>query len=83
MQVSSMSVTKQKRATIYLDPELHRTAKAKASLTSTTISKLISDALKESLKQDIEDLQALEATKDESSFSLEEVLKDLNLEHLQ
>lgn len=78
-----MQVTKQKRATIYLDPELHKTAKAKASLTSITISKLISDALKESLRQDIDDLQALEESKKESSYSLEEVLKELDLEHLK
>lgn len=79
----SMPATKQKRATIYLDPELHKTVKAKACLTSMTISKLISDALKESLRLDISDLKVLEASKDEESYSLEEVLKELDLEHLK
>ena len=77
-----MATAEQKRATVYLDADLHRAIKTKATLSSTTISKLISEALKESLRDDAEDIKALEDTKNEPSYSLEEVLKELDLEQL-
>lgn len=71
-----------KRATIYLDPELHRAVKTKASLSSMTISELISEAIRDSLREDLADLRALEETAAEPSLSLQDVLKEYGLEKL-
>jgi len=72
----------QKRATVYLDADLHRAIKAKSSLSSITMSELISEALKDSFRSDAADIKALEDTRNESSYSLEDVLKEFKLEYL-
>ena len=72
----------QKRATVYLDADLHRAIKAKSSLSSITMSELISEAVKDSFRSDAADIKALEDTKNESSYSLEDVLKEFELEYL-
>ena len=77
-----MATTAQKRATVYLDADLHRAIKTKASLCSLTISELISEAIKDSLRADAADIKALEDTKNEPSYSLEDVLAEFNLQHL-
>ena len=41
-----------KRATVYLEPELHRALKLKAVETSCSISELVNDALRENLLED-------------------------------
>ncbi len=78
-----MATAEQKRATIYLDADLHRAIKTKATLSATTISKLISEALRDSLRDDMDDIKALEETNNEPTYSLEEVLKELKLEYLR
>jgi predicted transcriptional regulator len=78
-----VSKTLQKRATIYLDPELHRAIKTKASLSSKTISELISEAIRDSFQEDLADIRALDDTKNEPTVSLQDVLAELNLEHLE
>jgi predicted transcriptional regulator len=70
-----------KKVTIYLDSDIHLAVKAKASLNSTTISKLISEAIRDSLREDMEDIRAFEERKDEGIYSLEEVLEQLNLKN--
>ena len=44
------------RATIYLNPELHKALRLKAVETSQSLSKLVNDAIKESLAEDADDL---------------------------
>ena len=77
-----MAPAEQKRATVYLDADLHRAIKTKATLSSTTMSKLISEALKDSLRDDAADIKALEDTQNERTYSLEDVLKEFQLEYL-
>ena len=48
------------RATVYLDPELHKALRLKAVETSQSISKLVNDAIKECLAEDAEDIAAFE-----------------------
>ena len=72
----------QKRATVYLDADLHRAIKAKSSLSSITMSELISEAITDSFRSDAADIKALEDTRNESSYSLEDVLKEFKLEYL-
>lgn len=66
-----------KRATIYLDPELHRVLKIKSAETSRSVSELVNKAVREALAEDAEDLAAFEERAHEPVVSFEEMLKDL------
>ncbi len=68
---------KTKRATIYMDPELHRVLKLKAAEVDRSISDLVSDAVRQSLFEDVQDLAEFELRAAEASLGFEEVLKDL------
>ena len=65
------------RATIYLDPELHKALRLKAVETSPSLSKLVNDAVKESLTEDAEDIAAFEERVKEPSISYETMIKRL------
>ena len=52
--------TAAKRATIYLDPILHKALKFKSVETSRSISDLVNTAIRESLAEDAEDLAAFD-----------------------
>jgi len=71
-----------KRTTIYLDPKLHQAIKMKAVQMNESISDLISEALKLSLREDVVDLEAAKARKKEPSRSFENVLDDLRQDGL-
>ncbi len=71
---------KLKRTTIYLDPDLHKALKIKAASTSGKISELINDAVRESLREDLDDLSAFDERADEVTISFEEMLKRLDLD---
>ena len=66
-----------KKATIYLDPEIHRALRMKAAETDHSISELISDAVKLSLAEDAIDLAAFQERKNEPNVDFETVLKSL------
>jgi predicted DNA-binding protein len=66
-----------KRSTIYLDPQLHRALKIKSAQVSKTISALVNEAIKFSLAEDLEDLEAFEDRLNEPNLDFEYVLKDL------
>lgn len=67
----------QKRATIYLDPVLHKALKIKAAETSSSISELVNNAVRESLREDAEDLAAFDERAGEPVISYESLLKKL------
>jgi hypothetical protein len=69
--------TKSKRTTVYFDPALHRALRLKAAETDRSLSDLVNAAVRETLAEDSEDLEAFEARSSEPSLSFEEVLKDL------
>ena len=69
--------TKTKRATIYLDPELHKALRIKAAETEHSISELVNDAIKYALAEDSIDLAAFEERKEEPLMAFENVLKKL------
>ena len=48
--------TTQKRATVYLDPEIHRALRLKAAETDRTMSDLVNEAIQLALAEDAEDL---------------------------
>ena len=66
-----------KRATIYLDSELHRALKLKSAETDHSVSALVNDAVRESLSEDAEDLAVFEERAGEPSLAFEAVVKDL------
>ncbi len=49
-----------KRATVYLDPDLHKALRLKAVETSRSVSDLVNDAVREALSEDVEDLAAFD-----------------------
>jgi hypothetical protein len=66
-----------KRATVYLEPELHRALRVKAVETDRTISDLVNDAVRSNLAEDAEDLEAFENRAKERTLSFEQVVRDL------
>jgi len=70
-------MTKVKRATIYLDPTLHRALRIKAAETETSVSDLVNVAVRRSLKEDAADLAVFEARAREPVLPFEAVVKDL------
>jgi hypothetical protein len=65
------------RATVYLDPVLHRALRLKAADLRCSMSDIVNTALRESLREDAEDLEAFETRIAEPEISYEALLKDL------
>lgn len=66
-----------KRATVYLDPNLHRALRVKALETDQSLSDLVNAAVRASLTEDADDLAVARARAKEPSLRFEDVLKDL------
>ena len=66
-----------KRSTIYLPPDLHRALRLKAAAADRSISDLVSEAVRLSLSEDAEDLEAFAKRSKEPSLSFETVVKAL------
>ena len=66
-----------KRATVYLDPVLHKALRLKAVETSRSISDLINDAVRDELAEDADDLATFEARKKERTIPFEDFVKEL------
>ncbi len=69
--------TPAKRATIYLDPKLHKALKLKSVETSRSISDLVNSAVREALSEDAEDLAAFDERATEALISYDEMVKRL------
>ena len=70
-------VSETKRATIYMDAELHRALRMKAAETCSSISEIVNHAVKLLLAEDNENLAAIEEGAKRPLFSFEDVLKEL------
>jgi hypothetical protein len=66
-----------KRATVYFDPHLHQALRVKAAQTERSFSDLVNDAVRHTLSEDAEDLEAFEKRAGEPNLAFEDVLKDL------
>lgn len=66
-----------KRATVYLEPELHRALRLKAVETSRSLSDLLNDAVRDELAEDAEDLAVFGARKNEPTMAFEDFVKEL------
>ena len=69
--------TATKRATVYLDSQIHRALRLKSAETEKSISELVNDAVRLSLSEDADDLAAFEARSAEPNLRFEDVVKDL------
>ena len=69
--------TPAKRATIYLDPIIHKALKLKAVETSRSVSDLVNEAVREALAEDAEDLAAFEDRASEPLLTYDAMVKRL------
>jgi len=66
-----------KRATVYLEPTLHRALRVKAAETDLSVSELVNNAVRAGLAEDAEDLEAIRARAKEPTSSFETLVSDL------
>lgn len=66
-----------KRSTVYFEPRVYRALKIKAAVTDESISDLVNDAVRESLREDVIDLEAARTRAREPRIPYDRVLKDL------
>ena len=69
--------TTQKRATVYLDPKVHRALRLRAAETDRTTFDLVNEAIQLALAEDAEDLSAFDQRDMEPSLPFEDVVKEL------
>lgn len=68
---------KSKRATVYFEAELHRALRLKAAETEQSMSDLVNEAVRISLLEDAEDLNAARDRVSEPKVSFESFVSDL------
>ncbi len=66
-----------KRATIYLEPSLHKALRLKSIETSRSVSDLINDAVRDEMAEDADDLATFDARKKAPSLDFESFVKEL------
>jgi len=66
-----------KRSTIYFEPEIHSALHIKAASTNRSISELVNEAIRNSFREDQEDLTAFEERVNEPTISYERLLEKL------
>jgi hypothetical protein len=76
-QGDTIMAAKTKRATIYLEEDLHKALRLKSVETSHSVSELVNQAVRESLSEDAEDLGAFDERAGEPLISYEEMVKRL------
>jgi hypothetical protein len=69
--------TQVRRATVYLEPDLHKALRLKAVETSASVSALVNTAVREALAEDAEDLEAFAGRRDEPLIGYEQMVKRL------
>jgi len=62
---------------VYFEPQIHRALRLKAAASDKSISDMVNDAVKLSLAEDAEDLEAFEKRKREPNVDFEQFVKAL------
>ena len=70
-------LAKSTRATIYLEPEVHKALRLKAAINEQSISYLVNEVVKQSLEEDREDLRLIKERLKEPDIPYEKALKML------
>ena len=66
-----------KRATVYLDPALHKALRLQSIETSRSVSELVNDAVREELAEDARDLAMFDERANEPTVEFEDFVKGL------
>ena len=66
-----------RRATVYLEPEIHRALKLKAAATDRSISDMVNEAVSLTLAEDAEDLAAFEDRVSEPNLDFDSFVQSL------
>jgi hypothetical protein len=66
-----------RRATVYLEPELHKALRLKSVETSRSMSELVNDAIRDELTVDADDLAMFRVRQDEPTIAFEEFVNEL------
>ena len=66
-----------KRSTVYFEPALHKAIRLKAAHSHRSISDVVNDAVRYSLREDQQDLATFDERVNEPEMSYEALLKDL------
>ena len=66
-----------KRATVYLDPVLHKALRLQSVETSRSVSELINDAVRDELAVDARDLALFDERANEPTVNFEDFVKGL------
>jgi hypothetical protein len=69
--------TLSKRATVYFDPDIHLALRLKSAQTTRSISDIVNDALRGSLAEDADDLEAFQVRASDPLISYEDMVKRL------
>ena len=71
-----------KRATVYLDPALHKALRLQSIETSRSVSDLINDAVRDELAEDANDLASFDKRENEPVVEFETFVKGLKRDGL-
>lgn len=66
-----------RRTTVYFDPDLHHALRLKASSTQRSVSDIVSEAVREALREDEADLAAFEERGGQATLNYEELFAEL------
>jgi len=66
-----------KRSTVYFEADVHQALRVKAATTQQSVSELVNEAVRLTLKEDQEDLNSFAQRANEATLSYEELLEDL------
>ncbi len=66
-----------KKSIVYFEPDIHHALRMKAATTHQSVSEVVNEAVRLSLREDQEDLNAFEQRSTETTLSYEELLEDL------
>ena len=66
-----------KRATVYLEPEVHKALRLRAAASDRSISDMVNEAVKAALAEDAEDLESIDRRKSEKSVSFESFVRGM------
>jgi plasmid stability protein len=69
--------TQLKRATVYIEPDIHQAIRVKSAVTHSSISEIVNDALRATLSEDEEDLRAFDERAADPLITYEELLARL------
>ena len=62
---------------MYFEEDLHKALKMKAIESDSTLSDIVNQAVRYTLEEDLDDLEAIKARKEEGEISYEAFLKEL------